>query len=364
MALQTTKKVYGCELPPEIAVSRGYSDNYDSDDEPFDPNAFVLPYKPNDGVHGIGYKPLTSGLVGDLSKDTPLTAVVKGKKLKISGEAFGYGALEDEDDDLIIDDAQVYSHDDLSKYDFELGPKKGNLALTARTDRPKISNSHAIKGFIRSESIKPLRSDTALPKIPRQWTPRPPHITHKRKRSRWDIADHHSSSEHSSSSSQTSLSRKPALNANTRAIILGEGVDVVTAVKKKMEVSKVKNQELEKKTLNPPKPEIQTKSTPLVGFFSKFVKGEGEVEKALPPGLSKVLIPQREEKPPKEEAKVESSVGKILRETYQWHPHSLLCKRFEVPHPYPQFPDVVGVIDLRKKEQNLDTHQKVAQLYR
>lgn len=28
--------------------------------------------------------------------------------------------------------------------------------------------------------------------------------------------------------------------------------------------------------------------------------------------------------------------GKLTRESYEWHPHRLLCKRFNVPDPYPE----------------------------
>jgi len=27
--------------------------------------------------------------------------------------------------------------------------------------------------------------------------------------------------------------------------------------------------------------------------------------------------------------------GKLTRETFEWHPDKLLCKRFNVPNPYP-----------------------------
>ena len=28
--------------------------------------------------------------------------------------------------------------------------------------------------------------------------------------------------------------------------------------------------------------------------------------------------------------------GKLTRETFEWHPAALLCKRFDVPDPYPK----------------------------
>ena len=37
----------------------------------------------------------------------------KGRKMKITGQAFGVGAYEEEDDD-------IYQRDDMSRYDFSL----------------------------------------------------------------------------------------------------------------------------------------------------------------------------------------------------------------------------------------------------
>ena len=28
--------------------------------------------------------------------------------------------------------------------------------------------------------------------------------------------------------------------------------------------------------------------------------------------------------------------GKLTRETFEWHPDKCLCKRFNVPNPYPE----------------------------
>ena len=28
--------------------------------------------------------------------------------------------------------------------------------------------------------------------------------------------------------------------------------------------------------------------------------------------------------------------GQLTRESYEWHPHRILCRRFNVPDPYPE----------------------------
>ncbi|XP_074598307.1 G patch domain-containing protein 1 [Brevipalpus obovatus] len=344
-----TVKVYGCEMPAEVAASRGYSHPADSSDvlDEFDLNSLVLPYKPKSDLHGIGYKSLQSIVSDENSKSAPLTAMLSGnKKLKISGEAFGYGALEDEDDDPLIEESQIYANDDMSNYDFELGyTRKNTLPITSGTSKSISSQSKEVEGFSRVDMIKPLKSSETLPSIPRNWKPSPPFLSeNKKKRSRWDKS---SSTQPSNVSKNDPVSssiqrdppkelRPPALNANSRAVLLGEEIDVVMAVKKK--------ENLEPSAISPPEPEIPRLLKPLTGFFAcKFVRSDEVIEDKIAPGLCKVAFPAEQEvKVEKREEK--SSVGQIKRETFQWHPHTLLCKRFEVSHPYPQFSEVVGLI--------------------
>ena len=44
--------------------------------------------------------------------------------------------------------------------------------------------------------------------------------------------------------------------------------------------------------------------------------------------------------------------GKLTRETFEWHPAKLLCKRFNIPEPYPSS-KTVGLIQERKEKFNL-----------
>ena len=36
--------------------------------------------------------------------------------------------------------------------------------------------------------------------------------------------------------------------------------------------------------------------------------------------------------------------GVLTRETFEWHPHNTLCKRFNVPEPYPRWVWVWGCV--------------------
>ena len=41
------------------------------------------------------------------------------------------------------------------------------------------------------------------------------------------------------------------------------------------------------------------------------------------------------EKSEAEKAAEMKMYGKLTREDVEWHPHNLICKRFNVPNPYP-----------------------------
>ncbi|NXP28063.1 GPTC1 protein, partial [Scytalopus superciliaris] len=124
-----TVKIYGCALPPGMSEgSEDEEDEYQPENVTFAPkDVMPVDLTPKENVHGLGYKGLdpsqalfgvsgkehlnlftggseeTSNLLGDLRHS-------KGRKLGITGQAFGVGALEEEDDD-------IYATDTLSKYD-------------------------------------------------------------------------------------------------------------------------------------------------------------------------------------------------------------------------------------------------------
>ncbi|NWR19232.1 GPTC1 protein, partial [Emberiza fucata] len=124
-----TVKIYGCALPPGLSEgSEDEEDEYQPENVTFAPkDVMPVDLTPKENVHGLGYKGLdpsqalfgasgrehlnlftgsseeTRNLLGDLRHS-------KGRKLGITGQAFGVGALEEEDDD-------IYATDTLSKYD-------------------------------------------------------------------------------------------------------------------------------------------------------------------------------------------------------------------------------------------------------
>ncbi|NXA92021.1 GPTC1 protein, partial [Melanocharis versteri] len=189
-----TVKIYGCALPPGLSEgSEDEEDEYQPENVTFAPkDVMPVDLTPKENVHGLGYKGLdpsqalfgvsgrehlnlftggseeTSNLLGDLRHS-------KGRKLGITGQAFGVGALEEEDDD-------IYATDTLSKYDTVLKdeePGDGLYGWTApkqykskkRPEREFKYIGKILDGFsLASKSSTPIKIYPA-PSLPRSYRP-------------------------------------------------------------------------------------------------------------------------------------------------------------------------------------------------
>ncbi|NXB72561.1 GPTC1 protein, partial [Donacobius atricapilla] len=187
-------KIYGCALPPGLAEgSEDEEDEYQPENVTFAPkDVMPVDLTPKENVHGLGYKGLdpsqalfgvsarehlnlfsggseeTSNLIGDLRHS-------KGRKLGITGQAFGVGALEEEDDD-------IYATDTLSKYDTVLKdeePGDGLYGWTApkqykskkRPEREFKYIGKILAGFsLASKSSAPIKIYPP-PSLPRNYRP-------------------------------------------------------------------------------------------------------------------------------------------------------------------------------------------------
>ncbi|CAG0913112.1 unnamed protein product [Notodromas monacha] len=106
------RKVYGCHIPEEFRKTMEKSEiTFAPDDAP----AWIL--VPKKDLFGLGYSGLQRGNVLGLEASVSgpkLVMAEKGnRRVKITGQAFGVGAFEEEDED-------IYGTEDLTKYDFEL----------------------------------------------------------------------------------------------------------------------------------------------------------------------------------------------------------------------------------------------------
>lgn len=345
----------------------------------------TLQYETKGDLHGLGYNGALDPdnfLYGDptkaLAKPEAVSATLGGgRRIKISGEAFGYGALEEEDDYMM--GASVYGTDDMSQYDFALGgpaPKEKDRRKRRAGPYGTLSgNSLQLEGFEkaaqRSSLFAEMRRHYRPPEVPNNW--RPKKRRKKRaegeepKKSRWGAKVGEQTQpltttiESVGESGKTS--QQPTLNANLRAVILGEEVvHRMGVAKPKMPPPPPPPPPQSKPLENQQQQQHSTTTTtasfpqkPLSGFFaSRFTRGSSALDDpTISAGLStfKDLSStpgfeaggQRKGDNEEEEAAEEKPP---TRSTYQWHPHKLVCRRFGLQHPFPQFPDVVGIVSV------------------
>ncbi|XP_043937528.1 G patch domain-containing protein 1 [Protopterus annectens] len=120
-------KIYGCALPDEGSFGSEDEDDYQPESVSFAPKDIMpIDLTAKDNTHGLGYRGIdprhalfgnSGGCINIFSADSErsknlLGDIVpsKGRKLGISGQAFGVGALEEDDDD-------IYARDSLHQYD-------------------------------------------------------------------------------------------------------------------------------------------------------------------------------------------------------------------------------------------------------
>lgn len=167
-------KVYGCEVPDEFRkqVSSGSDDATSSDDEteltfaPDDYDPFI--YKPKENTFGMGYSGLDkrSILSSHISLFNPPEFKMrdhKNSKISISGQAFGVGAFEHEDED-------IYSRDDMSKYDFELDSFKFKTKKTPK--KIEQSKTNILEGFVEAKHQVQAKKSFAPPVLPKNFIPK------------------------------------------------------------------------------------------------------------------------------------------------------------------------------------------------
>ncbi|XP_058461495.1 G patch domain-containing protein 1 homolog [Malaya genurostris] len=157
-------KMYGCELPTEKAASDSSGSESDISDyeitfapDDFDP--LVAAIKNN--TFGLGYSGLERQSGSYVNIPNTLEVVDRNnKKLSIRGQAFGVGALEDDDED-------IYARDDMSRYDYSLDdkPKK---PVTIKS----VNKSACLEGFCLSKKIGKQNKKVFQVDLPDNYSPR------------------------------------------------------------------------------------------------------------------------------------------------------------------------------------------------
>uniref|UniRef100_A0A182SXG2 G-patch domain-containing protein n=1 Tax=Anopheles maculatus TaxID=74869 RepID=A0A182SXG2_9DIPT len=185
---QYIMKMYGCEMPGRSEQTIGTendrdngSDSSDSDYEitfapdDFDPLVAAL----KDNTFGLGYSGLDRGESSKAFRlfDTLEVVDRNNKKLSIRGQAFGIGALEDDDD------LDVYARDDMARYDFSLEDKtKPKRAIEGK----KTGNeTNTLEGFGPASHARKLAKKVFRVEVPDGFRPR----NWEERRSRFDPID-------------------------------------------------------------------------------------------------------------------------------------------------------------------------------
>ncbi|NWW92776.1 GPTC1 protein, partial [Rhynochetos jubatus] len=465
-------KIYGCALPPGLSDgSEDEEDEYQPENVTFAPkDVMPVDLTPKENVHGLGYKGLdpsqalfgvsgrehlnlfaggsedTSNLLGDLRH-------TKGRKLGITGQAFGVGALEEEDDD-------IYATETLSKYDTVLKdeePGDGLYGWTApkqyrskkRSDKEVKYIGKILDGFSLASNSSTPNKIYPPPSLPRNYRPVHyfrPVIAAGNENDHLRKALEESTGKLESDTAQQS---RHALNASQRREQLGETAlkgpapSVLEYLSEKdrerlKEVKQASEQRMKAKMLpqqsrnsrfQPATPEDASRKWQMLlggqladagssdfkpfarnpekqkryeSFVKSLKQGEKDtLEQYLDPSMTewergreqeeffraamfykssnsalssrftrakyeddvdKVEVPRDEENDidDKETAVKMKMFGKLTRDKFEWHPEKLLCKRFNVPDPYPDS-SIVGLPKVKRDKYSVFNFLTVAE---
>lgn len=166
------QKKYGCDMGPVAQQADSDEDDLSDDEITFAPDdfdPFIANIKNNTfGLDYSGLQPPSSSATSQHINLFQSFEVVdrNNKKLSIRGQAFGVGALEEEDDD-------IYHQDDMSNYDKSLDDKR---KAKKKQKAIKPVDSTLIEGFskatISDSSVKVFTVDLSRNFVPRNWLTR------------------------------------------------------------------------------------------------------------------------------------------------------------------------------------------------
>ncbi|CAO1351978.1 unnamed protein product [Diamesa hyperborea] len=386
------QKRYGCDLGPmNNETSAGESDEDPiSDDEitfaPDDFDPYVASIKENS--FGLGYSGLAKQISSYASQHINLFQPFQvldrnNKKLSITGQAFGVGAMEEDDED-------IYAPDDLTKYDRSLDDKKKKVKQPKAI---KMLDSSLIEGFsktrINDNQMKVFPVDIPRNFQPRNWLTR---------KSRFAPLDNYRAQvlEDKNNYKRMGLGRHD-LKPEQRGVLLNDDVimkpkeeekakdeevtvkpppidrekmkndKIIEAAKKLTELMNSKQFVSEKNEVfkpflgNPEKQERYEKFLVLKAVdektidkflsdiqplnFSNFDREREKKEFMQAKRMYKPLdsliadrfvkeVEIKAEKGAKKKIENGKEVTVIVRTKLMWKPHKELCKRFNVPEPY------------------------------
>lgn len=165
------EKIRASQQQSETITADSSTDDSDDDhgDITFAPDDYE-PFRcnPKDNYFGIGYSGLERRniLSGHINLfDTPAFSVQdKNKKLSIHGQAFGVGAFEADDED-------IYAKEDMSRYDFALGPERKTKSRWSEDTSSKHLSNDCLEGFLRSKTKLDSKKVFPPPELPKDFVP-------------------------------------------------------------------------------------------------------------------------------------------------------------------------------------------------
>ncbi|XP_050293213.1 G patch domain-containing protein 1 homolog [Anthonomus grandis grandis] len=318
-----SERTYGCQMPKP-----------DESDIIFkEENQYQIPaiYKdflktPKTNTFGLGYSGLDKSQFSLFSTEEKQSSKLmmtdkNNKKLSISGQAFGVGAFEDEDDD-------IYMKEDMTRYDFELTGEK------AKKEQQKTQSNLIFDLFVQSKVNPVLKSNVKFPPptIPYSFTGK-----HKIKKSRFEPIPENEA-----------VSSTIKINPMIRAKYLGEDTNEHITPSKPVKVKEETLDNKPKETSKKLEPSGSQASSNIDTYLTDRFVSSSKVE-----DVSNILEPVERIETIHGTDQMRDAVrmkmfGPLTRVTSDWVPSSLLCKRFNVPEPFVDRPE-----SSRKRTKNI-----------
>ncbi|KAI4876812.1 hypothetical protein NFI96_013201 [Prochilodus magdalenae] len=188
----TDARVYACALPPSGSEGSDSDDEFAPENVTFAPKDVIpVDFTPKDDIHGLGYRGLNPlqalsggsgmGHVNLFTLESEKSSLFRdrktGKQRKggIGGQAFGVGAMEEEDDD-------IYHRDAMSNYDTILGEEQGDglYGWTAPQQYSRKKNDSKrdvayvgkiLEGFTLGSRSTEVKTVFPPPDLPRDYRP-------------------------------------------------------------------------------------------------------------------------------------------------------------------------------------------------
>uniref|UniRef100_A0A8C4RZ95 G patch domain containing 1 n=1 Tax=Erpetoichthys calabaricus TaxID=27687 RepID=A0A8C4RZ95_ERPCA len=441
-------RLYGCALPPEDSdKSEEEDDAYIPENVTFAPKDVIpIDFTPKDNLHGLGYSGIDPGkaIIGGVleehihlfSVESERTSNLLGseggystRKIGVSGQAFGVGVLEEEDDD-------IYGTESLSRYDTVIGEEEPGDSMYGWSAPYEYSKKNAefikdiayagriLEGFTKPAKSLSIKKIYLPPELPRDYKPvhchpiLPTSDTGYQKSSdlmtscrQMEQAAVQNSRHQMNAVLRRNLIEEPTLPGPSSVfdLLSNEAKNRIKEVKQAAEqkqlsqslpscIQTVSNNEALRAWQNicgdeigtfKPFEKIPEKQARYEKYISKLKQGRSDaLETSLDSQMTEwergrereefvraamlykpsnstlasrftqgkheddsenvyVVRDHEDDLNDKDEAVKMKMFGQLTRDTFEWHPDKLLCKRFNIPDPYPSS-SIVGLTKVKK----------------